>query len=127
MAALEIRVDDIELTADWIDDNPRTRRALDAVLPVEGDAARWGEELYLTIPVDVPPEHTQIEVPVGALAYWPSGNALCLFWGPTPASSGSAPAAASPVSVVAQVADVDPLHDLDSGGARLTVSPVDGG
>ena len=68
MAALEIRVDDIELTADWIDDNPRTRRAIDAVLPVEGDAARWGEELYLSIPVDVPPEHTQIEVPVGALA-----------------------------------------------------------
>lgn len=122
MAALDIRVDDVRLTADWVDENPNTRRALDAVLPVEGAAARWGEELYVSVPVDVPPENSQTEVPVGALAYWPSGNALCLFWGPTPASPGTAPVAASPVSVVAHVADVEPLSELGPGGAHLAVS-----
>jgi len=38
-------------------------------------------------------------LPVGALAYWPSGNALCLFRGLTPASENDEPRAASPVTV----------------------------
>lgn len=120
MADLRIRVDDHELTATWTGSNPETRAAIAEALPLSGDAARWGDELYFTVPVDVTTENAQAEVPFGAVAYWPQGNALCLFWGPTPASTGSEPRAASPVNVVARIDDPDPLEAL-AGSASVTV------
>ncbi|MFC7132870.1 MULTISPECIES: cyclophilin-like fold protein [Salinibaculum] len=123
MTDLTVTVDGHELAASWTDENPETRDAIADALPVEGDAARWGDELYFSIPVDVPPENAQEEVPVGAVAYWPQGDALCLFWGPTPASQGEEPRAAGPVSVVARLDDVTPLADLD-GGATVRVDPA---
>ena len=120
MADLHVTVDGIDLEASWTDDASETRAALEAALPLAGDATRWGDELYFSVPVDVGPENASAEVPEGTIAYWPTGNALCLFWGPTPASRGDEPRAASPVNVVAHVEDVAPLADLD-GGARVTL------
>lgn len=120
MADLRLHVDDRTLDAEWTGENPDTRDALADALPVEGDAARWGDELYVRTDVDVPAADAVETVPVGAVAYWPQGNAVCLFWGPTPASTGADPRAASPVNVVAVVEDVSPLADLD-GGATLRV------
>lgn len=123
MPDLRIHVDDVELAANWTTDNPETRAAIEAELPLEGDAARWGDELYFRTPVDVSEEDAQAEVPVGAIAYWPQGNALCLFWGPTPASTGDAPRAASPVNVVAVIDDTSPLETV-SGGATVRVEAL---
>ena len=120
MGDLTVTVDDIVLEANWTDDAPITREALEEALPVSGDATRWGDELYFSIPVDVPAENAREEVPVGAIAYWPAGNALCLFWGPTPASTGDEPRAASPVNVVGLIDDVSPLEAVE-GGARVAV------
>lgn len=118
MNELELAVDDLELRATWTDDAPETRAAVEAALPLDGEATRWGDELYVSVPVDVPPENAREVVPEGAIAYWPAGNALCLFWGPTPASEDDEPRAAAPVNVVARVEDVSPLSGLD-GGARM--------
>lgn len=120
MPDLRIVVGDIELTAEWTDDNPETREAIEAALPLEGDAARWGDELYFEIPVDVPEETGRTEMPVGGVAYWPPGNALCLFWGPTPASHDTEPRATSNVNLVAVMSDADRLTGLD-GGATVRV------
>lgn len=121
MADLRIEVDGVVLLADWTDDSPETRAAIEDALPLSGDAARWGEELYFEIPADVSAEDARAEVPVGAVAYWPQGNALCLFWGPTPASAGEEPRAASPVNVVARIEDVSPLEGIGDGGAPVRV------
>lgn len=120
MTALEIDVGDWTLSATWTDENRDLRAALADELPLEGSATRWGEELYFSVPVDIDPDETREEVPVGAVAYWPQGPALCLFWGPTPASRGDEPRAAGPVAVVAELEDVAPLRSLD-GGARVAV------
>lgn len=120
MTDLRILVDGQELTATWTGANPETRAAIADALPLEGDAARWGEELYFRTEVDVPAEDAQAEVPVGAVAYWPQGNAVCLFWGPTPASRGDEPRAASPVNVVAEIDDVGPLSRVE-GGATVRI------
>lgn len=120
MADLSITVDDVSLTARWTDDDPTTRDAVAAALPVSGAASRWGDELYFQAGIEAAPTATGTHVPVGALAYWPAGDALCLFWGPTPASDGSEPRAASPVAVVAQVDDVAPLAEV-TGDATVTV------
>ena len=115
MPDLRITVDGRELAADWTDANPETRAAIADELPLEGEAARWGEELYFDVSVEVADENTREEVPVGAVAYWPAGPALCLFWGPTPASQGEEPRAASPVAVVAELDDVSALSEIDGG------------
>jgi len=124
MTDLTVDVDGQTLTAAWTGENPETRATLADALPVEGTATRWGDELYFGVPVDVPAENARAEVPVGAVAYWPRGSALCLFWGPTPASRGDEPRAVSPVNVVAELDDIAPLRSLE-GGARVTVSHRD--
>ncbi|WP_137285397.1 cyclophilin-like fold protein [Halorussus salinisoli] len=120
MADLRIAVGDVTCTASWTDDAPATRDALAAALPVAGDATRWGDELYFSVPVDMPAENARETVPVGAVAYWPPGNALCLFWGPTPASTDDQPRAASPVTVVAELEDPSPLEGV-AGEAYVRV------
>jgi hypothetical protein len=129
MTAPDLRVDVDGTTVDaaWVEGNRATRRALAAALPLGGAATRWGDELYVRVPVEAPAGDGRTEVEPGAVAYWPEGPALCLFWGPTPASTGSAPRAASPVTVVARLADLSPLRALpDGAGATLRVNrPAD--
>ena len=81
-----------------------TARAIWNALPIQGSANRWGEEIYFEIPVDLAEEgDARQDVAVGDLAYWPPGSALCIFWGQTPASTGDAPRAASPVNVFGHI------------------------
>jgi hypothetical protein len=120
MSDLRVRVGDRDLTATWTGDAPETAAAIESALPLAGDAARWGDELYFDVPIDVPAENAREAVPVGTVAYWPRGNALCLFWGPTPASTDGEPRAASPVNAVAEIDDVSPLRSLD-GGASVEI------
>jgi len=123
MPNLQILVDGQELTADWTEENAGTRDAITAALPLEGDASRWGEELYFRTGIDVDQETTQTEVPVGSVAYWPQENAICIFWGPTPASLDQEPRAAAPVAVVATVEDISPLSEIQ-GGATIRIGAV---
>ena len=81
----------------------RTARAIWNALPIEGRANRWGDEIYFQIAVDLAEDDAREEVAVGDLAYWPPGNALCIFWGATPASHGQEPRAASPVNVFGHI------------------------
>ena len=123
MTDLRLTVADRDLTASWTDDAPETRAALADALPVTGEAVRWGDELYFDVPLgDVPLEDPGEVVPEGAIAYWPEGGKLCLFWGPTPASRENEPRAAAPVTVVATIDDVSPLLTID-GGARVRIEP----
>jgi len=88
--------------------NKKTSEALWNALPIEGTANRWGEEIYFEIPVTVGLEEAQQTVDVGDIAYWPPGKAFCIFFGPTPASKGKEPRAASAVNVFAKIVG-DPL------------------
>ncbi|WP_394741261.1 cyclophilin-like family protein [Natronococcus roseus] len=121
---LRVTVGDRELTATWTDGAPETRTALENVLPVSGDAIRWGDELYISASLDAPLEGGREVVPEGAIAYWPAGEKLCLFWGPTPASVDDEPRAAAPVTVVARLEETAPLADL-TGGAELRLERAD--
>jgi hypothetical protein len=47
-------------------------------------------------------------VEVGDVAYWPPGESMCIFFGPTPVSKASEPRAYSPVNVFGKVIG-DPL------------------
>ncbi len=86
-----------------INKNPETCRAIWNALPFEVNLSRWGEELYGDCPVSIPEENSQTECNVGDVGYWISGQGFCIFWGPTPASSGDKPVAASPVNIFAEI------------------------
>jgi len=60
---------------------PRTVDAIVKKLPIEGRAALWKEEVYFEIPVKMGEEKARSKVEKGALAFWPIGNALCVFYG----------------------------------------------
>ena len=86
-----------------LNDSP-TAETLWQALPITSRASTWGDEIYFSIPVDAALEAgARAEVAVGDIAYWPPGSAFCIFFGPTPSSSGSEPVAASPVNVIGRV------------------------
>jgi len=86
-----------------LNDSPTARQIWEA-LPIEGHANLWGDEIYFSIPVDADQEaDARTDVDVGELGYWPVGSAFCIFFGPTPASSGNRPRAASPVNILGNV------------------------
>lgn len=77
-------------------------------LPITGSVQTWGDEIYFTIPVDAAEApDARATVDKGAVAYWPPGSALCLFWGPTPMSRGNEIRPASAVNVIGAI-DGDP-------------------
>lgn len=91
----------IKLTA-ALNDSSTAAQVWDA-LPIEASANIWGDEIYFRIPVQAD-EHDAVEVvDMGAVAYWPPGQALCLFFGRTPASVGDEIRPASPVNVLGAI------------------------
>jgi hypothetical protein len=108
MTDLKIVVGDEEFEASWSDENPETREAIEEALPMEGSANKWGKEYYFSIPVDVAEENSRKKVEKGSLAYWPQGNAFCIFWGETPAGMLEA---ASPVNVFGEIEDWEGLDE----------------
>lgn len=76
------------------------------LLPRQVSLSRWGDEYYgnCGIKVQESPDARE-DMKVGELALWPPGNALCIFFGPTPASRGREPRAASPVNPIGRLVD----------------------
>ena len=60
---------------------PRTVDTIVRKLPMEGRAALWKEEVYFEIPVKIGEEKAKPTVETGAIAFWPMGSALCVFFG----------------------------------------------
>jgi hypothetical protein len=65
--------------------SPKTVKAILDNLPIEVKINRWGDELYTDkTPIVAEKENAQSLVRPLDVAYWPEGNALCLFYGSTP-------------------------------------------
>jgi len=84
-----------------------TAQKIAKALPLRGRANTWGREIYFEIPVRaVSADDARAELEIGELGFWPEGNAFCLFFGPTPASSDEKPRAYSAVNVIGKLAEV---------------------
>ena len=67
--------------------SPKTTRAILDSLPLKVKINRWGDELCTDkTPISAEEENSQYVVSLSDVAYWPEGNAICLFMGPTPIS-----------------------------------------
>jgi hypothetical protein len=73
-------------------------------LPLTVSMSRWGDEYYGDCGFSIPlADDARAEMEVGELAFWPQGSALCIFFGPTPASVDEKPRAVSPVNPIGMI------------------------
>ena len=99
---IRILISDLRVEAEL--NESRTSQMIWEALPLEAKINLWGEEIYFSIPVKTGLEGGSREVvSAGELGYWPTGHALCIFFGPTPASRGDEIRAASAVNVIGKV------------------------
>lgn len=111
---IEIQAGNTILSAE-LDETP-TAKNIAGMLPITVQMSRWGEEYYGDIGRSFSLESDARDLmKVGELAYWPQGQALCIFFGPTPISSGPEPVAASAVNPVGRIVDdIAPLRAMPS-------------
>jgi len=95
---------------------PRTVDAIVKKLPIEGRVALWKEEVYFEIPVKMGEEKAEPTVKKGAIAFWPMGKALCIFYGESQPYS--------PVNIVGQVTMNLELFRQVKSGTKIRVEKV---
>jgi hypothetical protein len=91
--------------------SPKTVKAILDNLPIEVKINRWGDELYTDkTSIVAEEENAQSVVKPLDVAYWPEGNALCLFYGSTPISkSPDEILPYSPVNIVGKILTKDDI------------------
>lgn len=87
----------------------KTATDLQSLLPISSSVNRWGNEIYFSIPLNEDIENGVEEVEIGTVAFWPPGNSLCIFFGKTPVSTGEKPRAASAVTVIGNIMNIEGL------------------
>lgn len=75
----------------------------------------WGNEIYFPVGFHVENENATMTLDVGDVAYWPPGDVLCIFFGPTPASQDNRPTPASAVTVVGKMKSLEGLEKVTDG------------
>ena len=112
---LRVRGEEVEISVEL--GEGATADALWEALPIEARASLWGGEIYFpaSLSAEGQPDARE-EVEVGDIAYWPPGDAVCLFFGRTPASIDEKPRAASPVTVLGKiVSGIEDCRRVSSG------------
>lgn len=116
---IKITAGDVEMIAELNDST--TADAIWDALPIKARGSTWGEEIYFGIPVSIVEDGGKEVVEVGDLAYWPPGSAFCIFFGPTPASTGPEPRAASEVNVFGKLKGDPKAFKSVRSGEQVTI------
>lgn len=117
---IRIVIQDLSLEAELVE--TACAKAVAAVLPVESWPNEWGDEFYFEVPVITPLDETAtLNVKAGDISYWPPGRALAVFFGPTPASSGTDPVPASSVNIVGRIKGDPSVLKSVKGASRIRI------
>lgn len=118
---IKIKSGDIEVEAELND--TETAIKIYEALPLTGMINRWGQEVYFSIPVYIDEEKdSKEEVGIGDVAYWPTGNCFCIFFGKTPASKNNEPRAASKVNVFGKILGNPTIFEKTKDGDEIIVT-----
>ena len=88
--------------------SPNTVKSFLENLPFTVGINLWGEEIYTDeSPINVDSENAKSLVELNDVAYWPTGKAICLFFGPTPIGKNGEIKPYSPVNVIGKIMNAD--------------------
>ena len=88
--------------------SPNTCKSILDSLPFSVNAHVWGEEIYTDeSPISQSEENAKALVDLNEVAYWPSGKAICLFFGPTPIGKKGEIKPYSPVNIIGKIINAD--------------------
>lgn len=88
--------------------SPRTVNSLLESMPFSVGVNLWGDEIYTDeTPVNVKEENAKPVVELFDVAYWPTGKAICLFYGHTPIGKKDEIKPYSPVNVIGKIVNPD--------------------
>lgn len=106
---VEIKLHDSSINLELDDTHsPNTVKEFVEKLPFTVDLNVWGDEIYSSkSPISQPEENAKSPVELNDVAYWPTGKAICLFYGPTPIGKAGEITPASPVNVVGKIISPD--------------------
>ena len=108
--------------------NSACAQAIARMLPLGTKPNEWGDEFYFTIPLKMPLDDTAtVQVKVGDIGYWPPGNALAIFFGPTPISRGSEPVPASEVNLVGKIMGDATMLRRAKGSSTIRIVKAESG
>jgi len=105
-----VSIPELENITIELDDSfsPKTCKDILDSLPFSVNAHLWGEEIYTDeSPISQAEENAKALVDLNDVAYWPSGKAICLFFGPTPIGKKGEIKPYSPVNVVGKIIGSD--------------------
>jgi hypothetical protein len=92
---------------------PRTIDMIVRKLPIVGRIALYKEEIYFEIPIKMGEEKAKPTVETGAIAFWPMGSALCVFYGKSQPYS--------PVSILGKITKNLELFKTAKSGTAVKV------
>jgi len=104
--------------------SPKTVHDFVKKLPFTVDLNVWGDEIYTSkSPISQPEENAKSVVELFDVAYWPTGKAICLFYGPTPIGTPGEITPASPVNIVGKIISPDKtiLNNIHSEQATFVL------
>ena len=88
--------------------SPKTVKEFLKKLPFTVKLNTWGDEIYSSeSPINMSEENAKSPVSLNDVAYWPTGKAICLFYGPTPIGKKGEITPASPVNVIGKIITPD--------------------
>ena len=88
--------------------SPNTVNDLIAKLPFDVNLNVWGDEIYTSkSPISQPEENAKSPVQLNDVAYWPTGKAICLFYGPTQIGNPGEITPALPVNIIGKIISPD--------------------
>ena len=108
--AIEIDIPQLKNIELELDDSfsPNTVKAFLASLPFTVGTNLWGEEIYTDeSPINVAEENAKSLVQLFDVAFWPTGKAICLFYGPTPIGNKNEIKPYSPVNIIGKILEPD--------------------
>lgn len=98
--------------------SPKTVKLFLENLPFTIGSNLWGEEIYTDeTKINVSEENAKPVVELYDVAYWPTGKAICLFYGRTPIGDKNEIKPYSPVNIIGKILHPDKkiLSELKNG------------
>ena len=119
---VHVEINSSKITLDLDDTHsPKTVNEFVEKLPFTVDLNVWGDEIYSSSsPISQPEENAKSPVELNDVAYWPTGKAICLFYGPTPIGKPGEITPASPVNIIGKIISPDKSVLGMADGAKAT-------